>query len=185
MADLQLNGTTLFTESGGTVSFGSATPQGMIINVTVHRDFTRGGYSSTGGSTHTNWACGNFTKQLSTSMIHANFHMPFVDDSSGVCGTGLRIDDDTSLWRYGINYNYHNLIQNPNASGDWSMQAIHGQCLWARGVVSAGVHAMNFGWYPANGSTNESPWGRAKNPNSSDGARNPQHGSSIVIMEIA
>ena len=182
MADLQLNGTTLFTESGGTVSFGSSVPQGMIINVTVFRDFTRGGYSASGGSTHTNWACGNFTKQLSTSMIHANFHMPFVDDSSGVCGTGLRIDDDTSLWRYGIAYNYHNLIQ---GSSDWSMQAIHGQCLWARGVVSAGVHAMNFGWYPANGNTGESPWGRAKNPNNSDGARNPQHGSSVVIMEIA
>lgn len=183
MADLQLNGTTLFTESGGTVSFGSATPQGMIINVTVHRDFTRDSSDAAGGgATHTNWACGNFTKQLSTSMIHANFHMPFVDDYSYVCGTGLRIDNDTSLWRYGVAYNYHNLIQ---GSTDWSMQAIHGQCLWARGVVSAGVHAMNFGWYPANGTTAHKPWNRAKNPNSSDGARNPQHGSSVVIMEIA
>ena len=184
MADLQLNGITLFTESGGTVSFGSGTPQGMIINVTVHRDFTRNNDDAAGGgSTHTNWACGNFTKQLSTSMIHANFHMPFIDDYSYVCGTGLRIDNDTSLWRYGVAYNYHNLIQ--GSGGDWSMQAIHGQCLWARGVVSAGVHAMNFGWYPGNGSTSESPWSRAKNPNSSDGARNPQHGSSVVIMEIA
>ena len=183
MADLQLNGTTLFSESGGTVSFGSATPQGMIINVTVHRDFTRDSSDAAGGgATHTNWACGNFTKQLSTSMIHANFHMPFVDDYSYVCGTGLRIDNDTSLWRYGVAYNYHNLIQ---GSTDWSMQAIHGQCLWARGVVSAGVHAMNFGWYPANGTTAHKPWNRAKNPNNSDGGRNPQHGSSVVIMEIA
>ena len=183
MADLQLNGTTLFTESGGTVSFGSGTPQGMIINVTVHRDFTRNNDDAAGGSsTHTNWACGNFTKQLSTSMIHANFHMPFADDYSYVCGTGLRIDDDTSLWRYGVAYNYHNLIQGPT---HWSMQAIHGQCLWARGVVSAGVHAMNFGWYPADGTTSHKPWSRCKNPNSNEDYRNPQHGSSIVIMEIA
>ena len=73
MADLQLNGTTLFTESGGTVSFGSGTPQGMIINVTVHRDFTRNNDDAAGGgSTHTNWAKSTF-RQLK-SPLHTTFH---------------------------------------------------------------------------------------------------------------
>ena len=179
MADLQLNGTTIFTETAGVVSYSSNVPQGMIVNVTVFRDFTRRTQSAGGGSTHTDWACGTFTKKLSTSMIIADFHMPGENDHSGVCGTGLRIDNDTSLWRYGVAYQYHDLWQ-PN-----SMQAICGSCFWARSVVSAGDHAMNFGWYPANGTSTHKPWNRAKNPNSSDGARNPQHGSSVVIMEIA
>ena len=179
MADLQLNGTTIFTETAGVVSYSSNVPQGMIVNVTVFRDFTRRTQSAGGGSTHTDWACGTFTKKLSTSMIIADFHMPGENDHSGVCGTGLRIDNDTSLWRYGVAYQYHDLWQ-PN-----SMQAICGSCFWARSVVSAGDHAMNFGWYPANGNTGERPFSQSVNPNSSSDGRNPQHGSTVAIFEVA
>ena len=179
MADLQLNGTTIFTETAGVVSYSSSVPQGMIINVTVFRDFVRRSHSPGGGSTHTDWACGTFTKKISTSMIIADFHMPMDDSYSGVCGTGLRIDNDTSLWRYGVAYQYHDLWQ-PN-----SMQAVCGSCFWARSVVSAGDHAMNFGWYPGNGATNEAPSQQSVNPNSSSDSRNQQHGSTVAIIEVA
>ena len=112
---------------------------------------------------------GTVSKISATSSLIVSASVSGFNDSSGICGSGIRID---STYRYGT-YIY---AAAANGGRDWNGQFDFGT------MGGSGTKTVYWGWKPANGVVS-APF-QILNPTASDDARSQSTRSTITVWEV-
>tara|TARA_B100001939_G_scaffold347970_1_gene371677 strand:+ start:3421 stop:3969 length:549 start_codon:yes stop_codon:yes gene_type:complete len=180
MATLKFSGSTLLTETSGTVTFPTTVtwPSGTIRNVIFDTFDTRTTVPTGASGTFWNYT---FTKlyDASTTDIIVNHLLIGHENYSDVCGFRSHISGSTTISTDGTAYYDTGYIQNQNAN-DPQLSFNLGKRFESLG---AGSHTWELAWSTRNSQGGNGPW-VVTNPNSSDDARNHQQGSSVLIFEV-